>query len=312
MNASGTTQPNYSSTQSSTSAAPTYSSNANTNTSANLNNSQSATMSGTQSTNQSINQQTGQSTFAGSASTSVQNDAQVTTVIQQYDTQGPAVVVDRVTSQYSDLTCSPENARSLVQALHDGTPVTLNVNGQSTTFNPQGQRLGYGEAYIALALAAEELRGAGITSCATPDQWNAVLLGGPISTTTTASTSGGTTQFPGVLTLHSQGQGWGQIAQTTHVQLGQIVSSASSSSTVSPTGYSSAQMNQGRPANDDANAATNADENGKQKGKHKHHWWSSHDDSDTNSSTDAAHNSSSTHADASSTNTNSNSAQPSR
>lgn len=187
----------------------------------------------------------------------------MTTFVQQLDAQGPAVV-ERVTTQFADVTCSPENARMLVEALHSGTAVTLSADGKTATFTPTA-KLGYGEAYIALALAAEALRDAGITGCATPEQWEAVLMGGPLvasSTTTTATTqsasSSASSNFPGILALHSQGQGWGQIAQTTNVQLGQVVSDAQSSfnldgteSNLTPTGRTSAEMNQSRKHGDD-------------------------------------------------------------
>jgi hypothetical protein len=181
----------------------------------------------------------------------------VTTVVQRIDAQGP-VVVERISTQFSDVTCSPENARKLVEALHSGTSVTLTAEGKTATFTPT-VTLGYGEAYIALALAAEALRGAGITGCATPEQWQAVLMGGPlaatgttsISSTTRSATASATSSFPGIIALRSQGQGWGQIAQTTNVQLGQVVSGArtafkidaTSDSTLSPTGLSSGEMN---------------------------------------------------------------------
>jgi hypothetical protein len=205
------------------------------------------------------------------STTSTQTDAQVTTVVQQIDAQGP-VVIDRISTQFADLACSRENVRSIVEALHNGTSVTLNANGKTATFTAPAH-LGYGEAYIALALAAEELRQAGVTSCATPDQWQAVLVGGPINVTGTTriTTSAGSNNFPGILTLHSQGQGWGQIAQTTHVQLGQVVSSArssmnlatasasnSSNSSLAPTGQSSSEMQSSRFPNRDKNDSTSS------------------------------------------------------
>lgn len=187
----------------------------------------------------------------------------MTTIVQQIDTQGPAVV-ERITTQFTDVACSADNARKLVEALHGGTSVTLSANGKTATFTPTA-KLGYGEAYIALALAAEALRSAGVTGCATPEQWQAVLMGGPLvaagttSTTTTRSASASSSSnFPGILTLHSQGQGWGQIAQTTNVELGQIVSNAQSSfnmkatsdSSLTPTGRDSSYSPSGRDSGD--------------------------------------------------------------
>jgi hypothetical protein len=200
----------------------------------------------------------------------MQNDAQVTTVVQQIDAQGP-VVVDRITTQFSDVACNAENARKLVEGLHGGTSVTLSADGKTATFTATGGPLGYGEAYITLALAAEALRNAGVTGCATPDQWQAVLLGGPLAAAGTSSTSttriasaSSSSQFPGILTLRSQGQGWGQIAQTTNVKLGQVMSSArsslnlssSSDSSLAPTGRSSSDFNRSSTTNPSSSSSS--------------------------------------------------------
>jgi hypothetical protein len=217
----------------------------------------------------------------------------VTTFVQQIDAQGPAVV-ERITTQFSGLTCTPENARLLVEGLRNGTSVTLTSSegGKTATFTPTGN-LGYGEAYIALALAAEALRNAGVTGCATPDQWKAVLLGGPLSASGSSSTatsssasSSSSSNFPGILALRSQGQGWGQIAKTTNVQLGQVMSSVrssmnsnngSSDSTLSPTGRLSTEPSSGASRGTSGTGSNNGralghgpdDENntGKAKGK---------------------------------------------
>jgi hypothetical protein len=219
---------------------------------------------------------------------STANDTQVTTIVQQIDTEGPAVV-EKITTHFADVTCTPENARLIVEGLRNGTDITLSANGATATFKPAGARLGYGEAYITLALAAEALRNAGVTGCATPDQWKAVLIGGPLaasgststgtSTTTTASSS---SHFPGILTLRSQGQGWGQVAQTTNVQLGSVISGATSSlklsgdSGLTPTGKTSAEMMRERmnagKGNSDTSATGQDDDKGRKgKGKAKGH-----------------------------------------
>jgi hypothetical protein len=166
----------------------------------------------------------------------------------------------------------PSSTRKLVNALHTGTSVTLTSEGKTATFTPTGQ-LGYGEAYIAMALAAEALRNAGVTGCATPEQWQAVLLGGPLSaagarssSVSTTSSASASSNFPGILALRSQGQGWGRIAQTTNVQLGQVMSRAQSSlnlgtsgdSSLSPTGRSSAEMNQSRSTTGSSGLSTDS------------------------------------------------------
>jgi hypothetical protein len=204
-----------------------------------------------------------------SITATTQTDTQVNTFVQQVDLQGP-VVVERISTQFAEVACTPANARLLVEGLHNGTAVTLNIEGKTATFTPT-VKLGYGEAYITLAMAAEALRNAGVTGCATPEQWQAVLLGGPLAasgSTSTTVTASSTTRFPGILTLRSQGQGWGQIAQTTHVQLGQVMSSARTSlninssnaansnsssrseSNLTPTGRSSSEFNPPRSSRD--------------------------------------------------------------
>jgi hypothetical protein len=177
-------------------------------------------------------QATGQTGTQASTQTDVavsgEVETQVRTVVQQIDAQGP-VVVERISTQFADATCTQENARALVEALHGGTSVTLrNEDGQTATFTPT-VHLGYGDAYIALAVAVQALHDAGITGCASPAQWQAVLLGGELAGPSVRTTSVTTTErFPGVLVLHSQG-GWTKVAQTTHVQFNQVVSQANSS-----------------------------------------------------------------------------------
>jgi hypothetical protein len=191
-------------------------------------------------------------------------DTEVRTVVQQIDAQGP-VVVERISTEFAEVACTEENARALVEALHGGTSVTLRGDGGATaTFTPT-TRLGYGEAYIAMSLAVEALRQAGITGCATPAQWQAVLLGGELSGGTVRTSSVTTERFPGILVLREQG-GWAKVAQTTNVQLNQVVSRANTNlqinntSSTASTNSTSSQQNLspvGRPSNYDPRADAN-------------------------------------------------------
>lgn len=219
-----------------------------TNNSSAMNNSSTTNQSTSAAGSQQNFQQSQQSLAAGGVSTV--SDAQVTTVVQQLDAAGPAVA-DELVPQVGELACSPQTVQNLVRALHDGSTVTLtaDVNGQpqSATFNPNGAHVGYGEAYLAVAMAAQELRDSGITSCATPEQWQAALIGGSL---TTASATTGPVQLPGIVTLRSQGQGWAQIAQTTHVQLGPVVSSIRTNHTAgAPTGHGPTMYRDNESAN---------------------------------------------------------------
>jgi hypothetical protein len=181
-------------------------------------------------------------------------DTQVRTVVQDIDAQGP-VVVERITTRFADITCTPENARLLVESLHNGSSVTLRGDdGTTVTFQPQ-VHLGYGDAYIALALAAETLRQNGIQGCATPAQWQAVLMGGQLS---------GGASTPGILVLHSQSGGWAQVAQTTHVELNQIVSEAHSSLQLN----SSSQQNHDQSQSTDSSKYNRDQRSGQNPGQH--------------------------------------------
>lgn len=223
-----------------------------------------------------------QSSVTGTAS--AQSEQQVSTLVQQIDRQGPAVV-DRAATQFATVTCTEDNARNLIEALHRGNEVTLTSDkGESVTFKPTSP-LGYGEAYLAMSLAAEALRQNGITGCATPEQWRSVLIGGPLSgATTTAAVSSSSTSasatssFPGILVLRQQGQGWGQIAQTTHVQLGTVVSSAQSSfnlsnnaSPDSRSGLSSSTAEMDRAKSATGSQTRSTDD--KTDPPKKKHWW---------------------------------------
>lgn len=202
----------------------------------------STTQSGQTNTAQTGSQSNTTSTSQTNVAVNTQADAEVRTVIQQIDAQGP-VIVERISTRFADVTCTEENARALVEALHNGTSVTLRGDdGQTATFTPTAH-LGYGEAYVAMSLAVEALKQAGINGCATPAQWQAVLMGGQLSGGT-VTTAYSTERFPGILVLHEQG-GWTKVAQTTNIQLSQVVSQANtnlqlnnSSSTASTTSTS--------------------------------------------------------------------------
>jgi hypothetical protein len=218
-------------------------------------------------TSTSTSAQTGSET---SVTANTEVETQVTTIVQQIDQQGP-VVVERISTQFAEVACTQENARKLVEALHNGTEVTITGDdGRSATFRPTAS-LGYGDAYIAMALAAEALREAGITGCATPDQWKAVLLGGELAPAGTASVTTTTTtrSFPGILVLREQHGGWGQVAQTTNVQLGSVVSTARTSlnidanSSASATA-SSSQNAQGRDSSSSRTVAGSSGESNQQ------------------------------------------------
>ena len=138
---------------------------------------------------------------------------------------GGAVVTDAMADDFATFAGSEANARALVTGLRTGDEVTLTstVNGQvtTTTFTPATSLKGYGNVFISLALAQQELAAQGITN-PTSAQIQAALNGGSIIVGTGVNAK--TVQLNGVLALRASGEGWGQIAHQLDVKLGRVVS----------------------------------------------------------------------------------------
>jgi hypothetical protein len=92
----------------------------------------------------------------------------------------------------------------------------------STTFTPPTGRMGWGNVFIALALAQDSLTRAGILK-PTAEQLQAALLGGDVKLA-----DGTTVTLKGVLQMRADGMGWGQIAQASGTKLGPVVSAIKS------------------------------------------------------------------------------------
>jgi hypothetical protein len=110
----------------------------------------------------------------------------------------------------------------VVAGLRDGTAITLpatnpaNTAGVVVIQSPTGP-MGYGNVDKSLALAQVQLAREGIYQ-PTSEQLQAALTGGDVLTP-----SGEFVHMDGVLTLRSQGRGWGDIAQQYGVKLGDVV-----------------------------------------------------------------------------------------
>ncbi|MES2977041.1 MAG: hypothetical protein V4731_01335 [Pseudomonadota bacterium] len=132
----------------------------------------------------------------------------------------------RLAGEYATLAGSEDNARALVSGLRTKSTITLAPSTTATTatapsasFTPATQKMGYGNIAIALGLAQTSLAQQGITN-PTPDQLAAALNGGLVTTPTKTVT------FAGVLTQRASGLGWGQIAKSMGVKLGNVVSAS--------------------------------------------------------------------------------------
>lgn len=142
--------------------------------------------------------------------------------------RGDSRVQARLAGDFSVFAGSEENARNLFTGLRNGTPITLSssstTGGTTTTnqltFDTPTRPMGNGNVFISLALAKQQLASYGITD-PTPQQIQVALTGGTI-------TPGDPTAKPvvlkGVLTQRASGMGWGEIARTSGVNLGHVVS----------------------------------------------------------------------------------------
>lgn len=108
---------------------------------------------------------------------------------------------EQLVDQYTALAGSKDNATSLVTGLRDGKQVTLTRGTTKETFTPPTGKMGYGNVENALALAEASLKKQGITN-PTPAQLEASVMK--------------------VLTMRADGKGWGQIAQSYGVKLGDV------------------------------------------------------------------------------------------
>jgi hypothetical protein len=176
---------------------------------------------------------TGAANIAAAQTASDLNN-QVTTMNNATANQGQTGVINKISTDFSSFLGT--DSKAVVTGLRNGTPISLssttttpsNVPGgvpvtttTTTLITPPTGHMGFGNVYISLALAKQQLNAVGITQ-PTPEQLNAALIGGTITQT---SSTGVTTSPPlqGVLTLRSQNMGWGQIAQKLGVKLGPVV-----------------------------------------------------------------------------------------
>jgi hypothetical protein len=124
------------------------------------------------------------------------------------------------------------DSTTVVTGLRNGTPITLTTTTPAATpgaaptvtttvITPPTGQMGHGNVFISLALAKQQLGQMGISQ-PTPEQLQAALTGGTITTGTGATAT--TTQLQGILTMRSQGMGWGQIAQQQGTKLGPVIS----------------------------------------------------------------------------------------
>jgi hypothetical protein len=143
---------------------------------------------------------------------------------------GETNVTGKISGTFNSFLGSDSTA--VVTGLRNGTPITLTTTTPAATpgaeptvtttvITPPTGQMGHGNVFTSLALAKQQLGQLGISQ-PTPEQLQAALTGGTITTGTGATPT--TTELQGVLTMRSQGMGWGQIAQKQGTKLGPVIS----------------------------------------------------------------------------------------
>ncbi|HSE84602.1 MAG TPA: hypothetical protein VLJ79_00110 [Candidatus Binatia bacterium] len=165
--------------------------------------------------------------FADTASTLNTEATRLNTLAASH---GETNVTGKISGTFSSF-LGPDST-AVVTGLRNGTPITLTTTTPAATpgaaptvtttvITPPTGTMGHGNVFISLALAKQQLGQLGISQ-PTPEQLQAALTGGTITTGT--GTTATTTQLQGVLTMRSQGMGWGQIAQQQGTKLGPVIS----------------------------------------------------------------------------------------
>jgi hypothetical protein len=165
--------------------------------------------------------------FADTASTLNTEASRMNTLAASH---GETNVTGKISGTFNSFLGSDSNA--VVTGLRNGTPITLTRTTlpvtpggaptlTTTVITPPTSQMGHGNVFTSLALAKQQLGQLGISQ-PTPEQLQAALIGGTV--TTGAGATATTTQLQGVLTMRSQGMGWGQIAQQQGTKLGPVIS----------------------------------------------------------------------------------------
>ncbi|HUP96952.1 MAG TPA: hypothetical protein VM073_03375 [Usitatibacter sp.] len=141
-------------------------------------------------------------------------------------------VAAKIASNFATLAGSQENALALVNALRNGTDVSLTTvvlppeggteppATTTTTFTPPTGKMGWGNVKHSLALAQDALARAGVTN-PTAEQLQTALVGGDIVLTNADGTTS-TSTMKGILTMRADGMGWGNIAKEGGTKLGHV------------------------------------------------------------------------------------------
>ena len=142
---------------------------------------------------------------------------------------GESNVVGKISGDFGSF-LGPDSS-AVITGLRNGTPITLTTTStapgsttpvvNNTVITPPTGKMGFGNVYISLSLAKQQLTQLGVTQ-PTPAQLQAALTGGTI--TTGSGPTATSTNLQGILTMRNQKMGWGQIAQKLGYKLGPVIS----------------------------------------------------------------------------------------
>lgn len=149
---------------------------------------------------------------------------------QMAATLGDSTVIGKIGGEFSSFLGA--EAKAVVTGLRRGTAITLTTTTRggtpgapptltTTAINPPTGKMEFGNVFISLALARQQLGQFGIAQ-PTPEQLQAALLGGSVTTGSGATAT--TVNLQGILTMRSQNMGWGRISHQLGLKLAPVVS----------------------------------------------------------------------------------------
>lgn len=144
--------------------------------------------------------------------------------------QGETKVIGKISSDFQPFL--GDHTQAIVTGLRNGTEINLTTTTpgstpeappvvSTTTIQPPTGKMGFGNVYISLALAKQQLSQMGIME-PTPEQLQAVLLGGTV--TNGSGLTATNHEVQGILAMRNDGMGWGEIAHELGFKLGPVMS----------------------------------------------------------------------------------------
>ena len=131
-----------------------------------------------------------------------------------------SAIADALVEDFTAWAGSPDNARSLVDGLHDAKVIQLSTRAEGEAniarIGSPGKPMGFGDVIIALTLIQQELKRAGVAK-PNANQMRAAMTGDKITV------GEKTVVVHGVLAMRAGNAGWGVIAEAMGLDLGPVL-----------------------------------------------------------------------------------------